>query len=486
LNTTPGNHFTLRRLTWHSVKYFSARAAIILLFSLIIGAVVIVRPFLPGKWGLLLLLGFTGIFGLMIIGNVKKVLLAVILIDIPLRWDVYLGARSQNATLGMREGWLISLTTVALVILLIVHIVKELVRAPDRKKLLFTENIPLVLYIAFTCLSAIVAIDTLGALFQVFFLAQMFLLYVYVSSNVNSIKDIQFIILFLFLGLFLEDVVVLAQRLAGFQVNIMGIITVVDNGRMAGTLGSPNTAAAYFSLLLVPALSIYLSKTLRRIRYLAIIAFILGTVALVFTISRGGLIAFIVSLIIFGFVMWFRGKISPWVAFFILFAATLVTVIFGGLVFDRLITLRESAALARIPLMKIAWNMILAHPFLGVGANNYAMNLKFYLLPQMTQGFLYVVHNKYLLIWAETGLGGILSFVGFLGLTLWRGWKTYTRDIPVYSLLSLGFAAAIAGQMTHMMVEIFDSRTEIQALWIAVALIAAMERITREGKPDEN
>jgi O-antigen ligase len=484
LNTTPGNHLAHPRYTLRIVKYFSTRVVVILLFSLVIGAVVVIRPFLPEKWGMLILLGTAGLFGLMIIGNIKKVLLAVILIDIPLRWDVFLGARSQGA-LGMREGWLISVTTIALVILLMVHFIQELVWAPDRKRLLVTENIPLVLYIVFTCLSTIVATDTLGSLFQVFLLIQMFLLYVYISSNVNSINDIQFIILFLFLGLFLEGVVVMAQSLIGFQINLMGIMTVADSGRMAGTLGSPNTAAAYFSLLLVPAFSIFLSKTFGRIRYLALLAFIFGIIALYFTISRGGLIAFAVSMIIFSLLMWFRGKISPWATFFILFAVILVTVIYGGLIFDKLFNVRENAALARIPLMKIAWNMILAHPIFGVGANNYVMNLKFYLLPQMTQGFLYVVHNKYLLIWAETGLGGILSFVGFLGLTLWRGWKTYTRDISVFSLLSLGFAAAIAGQMTHMMVEIFDSRSEIQALWVAAALIAAMERITREGKPDE-
>ncbi len=430
-------------------------------------------------------MGFSGFLGLMIIGNVKKVLLAAILIDIPLRWDIFIGARTQSVALGMREGWLVSLTTISLVILLTGYIVQELVHTPNRNKLIFTENIPLVLYIAFTCLSTIFAIDTLGSMFQVFFIVQMFLLYVYISSTVNSVQDIQFILLFLFFGLILEGMIILAQRLLGLQVNLMGIVTVSDSGRMAGTLGSPNTAAAYFSLLLAPAFSIFVTKSSRLIRYLAITAFILGSIGLVFTISRGGLIGFTVSMIIFGCILWLRGKVSPWAAFLILFAATLGIVIFGGFTFDKLIGMRENAAMARIPLMKIAWNMILAHPFLGVGANNYVTNLKFYLLPQMTQGFLYVVHNKYLLIWAETGLGGILSFIGFLGLTIWRGWKTYSRDVPVYSLLALGFAASITGQMAHMMVEIFDSRSEIQALWIAAALVAAMERITRRGDTDE-
>ena len=276
----------------------------------------------------------------------------------------------------------------------------------------------------------------------------------------------------------MEGGISIAQRLLGLEINVAGIVTVNNAGRMAGTLGSPNTAAGYFSLLLAPSISLIFTKTDRWIKYLALAATFFGMIGLALTISRGGMLAFAISIALFGLMIWIRGRIAPWLAFFVLFIATAVLT-FGGFTLDQFIGLRENAALARIPLMKIAWRMIIDHPFLGVGANNYAMNIRNYLVPEIGQGFLYVVHNKFLLVWAETGLGGILSFIGFLGFTIWRGWKTWTRDIAVFSYLSLGFAAAIAGQMTHMMVEIFDARSEIQALWIAAALLAAMERLSR-------
>jgi O-antigen ligase len=344
--------------------------------------------------------------------------------------------------------------------------------------LLFTENVPLLLYLAFTCLSAIFAVDTIGALFQIFFLAQVFVLYVYLSSTINSRGDILFIMVVLMGTMLIEGGISVAQRFLGLEINVAGIITVNNAGRMAGTLGSPNTAAGYFSLLLAPSISLILAKTERWVKYLAAAASFFGVIGLALTISRGGILAFAISLVILGLMIWVRGRIAPWTAFFVLFIATAILT-FGGFTLDQFIGIRENAALARIPLMEIAWRMIVDHPFLGVGANNYVMNIRNYLVPEIGQGFLYVVHNKFLLVWAETGLGGILSFIGFLGLTIWRGWKTWTRDIPVVSYLALGFAAAIAGQMTHMMVEIFDARSEIQALWIAAALLAAMERLSR-------
>ncbi len=475
---TPNNRFTLPALTRQSFGYFAPRAIVILGLSLLIAGVIVVRPYLPGRIGILAVMGVAGLCGLLLIGNLKRVLLAVILIDIPLRWDIYLGARVQNSPLGMREGWIISVTTMALAGLIFIYLGQELALRRKQPHIIFTENVPLLLYLAFTCLSAIFAVDTIGALFQIFFLAQVFVLYVYLSSTITSKGDILFIMVILMGTMLIEGGISIAQRFLGLEINVAGIITVNNAGRMAGTLGSPNTAAGYFSLLLAPSISLILAKTERWVKYLAVAASFLGVIGLVLTISRGGILAFAISLVILGLMIWVRGRIAPWTAFFVVFIATAVLT-FGGFTLDQFIGIRENAALARIPLMEIAWRMIVDHPFLGVGANNYVMNIRNYLVPEIGQGFLYVVHNKFLLVWAETGLGGILSFIGFLGLTIWRGWKTWIRDIPVVSYLALGFAAAIAGQMTHMMVEIFDARSEIQALWIAAALLAAMERLSR-------
>ena len=456
------------------------RVLVWLLVCVFTAGLVLVYSYFPGRWGTLLVLGAAGAYGLLIIGNLRKVLLAAILIDLPLRWDIYVGERVQTPVLGMREGWMIAVTTIALVALYIIYVVQELSKPHSQVPIRFTENVPLFIYMTIVCLSLVVAVDTRGALFQIFFLAQMFMLYVYIASTTQTVNDVIFILIFLFGGLLAESLVVFAQRFAGLQVNMLGIVTVSEYGRMAGTLGSPNVAAGYLSLLLAPVFSLVFARVSHLVRLAAAVTFMLGSAALVFTISRGGWLALAISIIIFGMMLWMRGRLPTWAVVGILFVASIGLAFAGEMIFNKLVGMRTGAALARIPLMKLAWLMISDNLFLGVGANNYVYNMRFYLLPEMTRGFLYVVHNKYLLVWAETGLGGILAFLGFLGITMWRGWKCWTRNHPLLSPLALGFMAAVAGQMTHMMVEIFDSRTQVQALWLVAALVTAMERMTRE------
>ncbi len=481
MNTVPLKNNRWLAAIRRDFKGYAARILVWAMVCIFTGAVIVALPYLPNRLAPLLALALAGGYALFVIGNLRKVLLAAILIDLPLRWDIYLGARVANAPLGMREGWMIAITTFALLGLYTLHIVQELSKPHSQPTLNFSENLPLLLYMGFVGLSLLAAADTRGALFQVFFLAQMFALYVYIASTVKTTSDLGFILFFLLAGVLVEGLIVLAQRFVGLNINMMGILTVNSYGRMAGTLGSPNVAAGYFSLLLAPAFSLLFARVNHLSRMAALFTFVIGLAGLFFTISRGGWLAFAISMLIFGLMAWLKGRLPTWAVVSILFLAAVGLALFGGKAFDLLTGMRTNAAMARIPLMKLAWRMIEDHPFLGVGANNYVYNMRRYLLPELTRGFLYVVHNKYLLVWAETGLGGILSFLGFLGITIWRGWQCWTRDHPLLSPLALGFAAAVVGQMTHMMVEIFDARTQVQALWLAAALVTAMEHMTRGG-----
>jgi len=115
---------------------------------------------------------------------------------------------------------------------------------------------------------------------------------------------------------------------------------------------------------------------------------------------------------------------------------------------------------------------------LGVGANNYAVTFRQYLTPEFTGEFVFwVVHNKYLLVWTETGLIGLLAFLWFLLAHLRRGWLVWMRRDHLLSPLALGFTAAIMGQMAHMFFDVFHSRPQVQMLWIAAGLLTAMRNI---------
>jgi O-antigen ligase len=149
-------------------------------------------------------------------------------------------------------------------------------------------------------------------------------------------------------------------------------------------------------------------------------------------------------------------------------------VLFGGVISNRITGDDSGSAATRISLSRLGLSMIEAHPIRGVGANNSALVIKEYVTLDMGKTWLSAIHNKYLLVWAETGIGGLLTFVWFLLITIYWGWKASKSSNRFIALIALGLAAAIGGHMAHLTVDVFDGRENIQVLWINAALIAAL------------
>jgi O-antigen ligase len=446
--------------------------------GMVLGLLIIFLYKFPPKFAPLVLIGVMGIFGVMIIGDIKKILLAAILIDIPLRLDIYLGSSVLNPPLGMRFGWMIALTSAALAGLYVLHMVKEFVKPGSQPKILLRENLPLTFYIFFVTLSIVVARFKVGSLYQIFFLAQMYFLALYFASLVRNRDEILFVMAVLLIGISLEGLVMIGQMFFGLNIQFGGISTVVwhEGGRRAaGTLGSPNVAAGYLTLFLAPALSFLFTDTSFLYKGLAFFAYCLGAAGLLLTQSRGGIISMIISTAILILAATWRGKLPVWILIGGVIVGGILLLVVSDILISKIFGARTESALARVHLAQIALRVIAKSPIFGVGANNYALNINDVLTPELSGEFIYTVHNKYLLVFAETGIGGILSFLWFLLATIRRGWNIWMQKSPLYSMLALGIAAAIIGQMVHMTVEIFDSRAQVQPLWILAALIVSMD-----------
>lgn len=169
-----------------------------------------------------------------------------------------------------------------------------------------------------------------------------------------------------------------------------------------------------------------------------------------------------------------RGWLSPKLALTILVAVALLSLLFGSAVLERLTGDDLGAAASRGPLAQVALRIIGDHPIFGVGANNYTTQLERYYTVEFAEAYVYTVHNKYLLVWAETGLIGLVTFLGFLFAHIRRAWQTWMRRDRLLSPLALGFAAAVVGQMVHMFFDVFHGRPQLQMLWLVAGLITAM------------
>lgn len=445
---------------------------------------------LPPQWAPLFVLAVLCPFIAVIVGNARKVLLAIIILDIPFQLDIHLGYRTEAAELGALGGWSLSVTTMALAVLYALWLAERLTKPPEPgSRPSVRASLPLALYFAFTALSVVVARDVTLATFEVFLALQMFLLYIYVVGTVRSRQDMLFIVTMLLISLILESVVTIGLGYVGQNFSIAGISSRIDVSkgaiglgyRVAGTVGSPNVAASYLSLLLAPAISLLLTRLGLLYKWLAALAFGLGGVALILTLSRGGWVSFTFSITILCLLAWRRGWLPRSVTLTIGVVAVLLCLLFGDVIVARLLGDDLGSAQSRVPLMKLGLRVIMDNPVLGVGANNFPVVMKQYIRQEFGRAWLYAVHNKYLLVWAETGIGGLLAFIWFLLSTIRRGWRCWKLKDRFLSPLALGFTAAIAGQMAHMFLDVFRDRSQLQLLWLVAAVIGAMRNMDGEG-----
>jgi putative inorganic carbon (HCO3(-)) transporter len=124
--------------------------------------------------------------------------------------------------------------------------------------------------------------------------------------------------------------------------------------------------------------------------------------------------------------------------------------------------------------------MIGDHPIVGVGSNHATVaGMQYVALPEFRSDWFYTIHNKYLLEWVELGLLGLAAFLWFLLTTIRSGWSAWRRQDHLLAPLALGLVLAIVGQMVHMSVDIFNSRPQVQSLWLCAGLVIALGR--REG-----
>jgi len=406
----------------------------------------------------------------------KRLLLALIVLEIPLQIDVNLGYRTYAAVLPAIGGLNVSLTTACLAVLYASWLAEVLARASPPPRGLARLSLPVCAYTAFAALSIHVARDPELSVYEVVLLLQALLLFVYVVHVVKTADDVMLIATLLTAGLAMQGAIMIALRAIGHSVDVATIFARIDaNMRVGGTVGSPNVAGGYICLLLPLALGLFQARPGRAVERLAIAAIGLGLVGLVLTFSRGGWLGTIAALGIFFGMAVRRRWVSAKLVVVTLLTALAVLMLFRDPIAARLVQDDAGAAYARVPLMKLAMRVIGDHVFTGVGVNNFGIVARSaYVTPEFGGEWIATVHNKYLLVWAEAGLGALLAFLWFLGATLARGRRVWRGGDRRLAPIALGIAAGVIGNMIHMTVDLYHSRPQVQLLWLVAALVASM------------
>ncbi|MDA1378986.1 O-antigen ligase family protein [Plesiomonas shigelloides subsp. oncorhynchi] len=81
----------------------------------------------------------------------------------------------------------------------------------------------------------------------------------------------------------------------------------------------------------------------------------------------------------------------------------------------------DASAMGRLYAWEAAWGMALAHPFRGVGLNNFYYNYYFY--SPHWDGLNHAVHSTWFNVLSETGFLGFAVFMLMLLTTLFHVWR---------------------------------------------------------------
>jgi len=416
---------------------------------------------------------------------VKWVLLAIIVLEIPIQVDIYINHDLVQAATSAISGYNVSVTTISLVALYGIWITEVLVGAAPSPRPILRTALPAIVFMVVVLGSLFVALNTNLVLYEATILFQALLVMVYIAHAVQTRRDVLFILGLLMIGVLIQVGVSLLTFALGSAVEIGVISTRVVGVRVAGTLGHPNSLGGYLALLLPIAAALVVAPVPRWYRWLAGMTFASGTVVLGLSQSRGGFLGYMLGLTVLAVLMYSYRLVPRQV----LTRGTLLAVIPLGVqiavIGSRLADFTNAAARSRLPLIELAITMIGDNTIWGVGANNFAASLDQYLTVDYSRAWISTVHNRYLLIWAETGVIGLAVFLWFLLSTLRRALGGVRSANRTLALAAAGLFAGVLAAMVHMTVDLYHNRPLVQILWLVAGLVIAVERLSAVP-PKEN
>lgn len=410
----------------------------------------------------------------------ERAALGIGIFEIPIQFDKYVMFHQRDADLGALGGFNLSVTSVCLVYLYAFWLMGAAIHRRDKQGELYW-GIPQIFYILTISLSVLSATVPLLAIFDLFLTAQAYALFFYLANRIKTYDDLVFCILTLAATVSTQSLLIfglasLGRGAAGQDFRFGPVLlSVWPDGRIAGSLHSAVVAGSLLAILWLPVMALNLSVRTWRAWLISAGSMVAGMLALLLTQTRGAVLTVGIGTIVIGIGMYLRGWLPKWAI------ALAVVMAIGGayplatIIQKRVVGDDEGSAESRKHLSLIAIETISKQPIFGYGAGNCHIACE----PVANSGlyrseWYYTIHCKYLLVWIETGIFGIIAFLLILGNGLRHGLTAWATRDRLLSPLGLACAAAISGHMVHMLVDIFNSRPQVQTLWAILGITAAI------------
>lgn len=272
------------------------------------------------------------------------------------------------------------------------------------------------------------------------------------------------------------------------QAEVKNIIGDVSDYRAGGPLGSTN----YYAMILVVLVPLALDRLWHEkqpaLRFLALWAFIVCTLSILFTFSRGGFLALVVVLAI----MIVRESIKPRKILLSLALLFIVWQFIPNNYTERISTSldllpgvgadarNEVSFRGRTSEVLVAWQIFADHPILGVGLNNYKYYYQQYAKPLGWDNRREErsAHNLYLETAAETGLIGLAAFLAVVGVAFWRAYQSQKMFMRAghYDEAAVTFALMVA-LVGYLVASQFLHGAYPRFFWLLIGILLALPQV---------
>jgi O-antigen ligase len=487
----------LDRRFGHIARFDYTRSFFLILVGTFLGLLVLAIFKLPSKFIYYMLGGPVLLFIAILTGRFKRFFQGALIFIIPINLAHNFFKRPME--FGGGGGIAVSPLDITLVVLYAIWIYEIFIKKSGTVNFFPRITIPALGLLGLCLLNMISCPDPYLALFEAFSILKSIMLFLYIANHIQSKRDVSFFLVFLLVGLFLQSIFAFAQRWLGIPLGLhifgeykeLGTFTLdyyLRTSRVGGTIGHANGLAKYVELLAPICVALLFTGIKLKYKMASSLIFICAFIVLLLTLSRGGWVCFMGSMMLI-LLLIFRAKLISLqtlvaiVAVAIIFAGVMLS--FSGLITSRLFGGDYGSAESRIPAAKIAVSIIRAHPLLGVGVRHYNSAARLY-NPILREMRVKIVHNAYLQMAAEMGIPALLVFLWLIGAVFRQGLRNLkSRDIFLMSV-SIGLLAGLSALWAHWLVDhAWIGRESL--MWVLIGLTAAVGKITQEirSRPPE-
>lgn len=272
------------------------------------------------------------------------------------------------------------------------------------------------------------------------------------------------------------------QRIQGVKVNKSYVDLTVNEGmpgRVESYFDNPNTFAEVLILLLPIVIALVLCSRRKISRLTAAGVFVVGVAALGMTYSRASWVGIAMAAVVFVF-LW-KPKLIPLFAVICVVAVPLMP----STILNRILTItntQDTSTASRVPLYKAALAVIKVSPVTGAGLGTAAVQqfISDRNLYHAQAPFVHS-HDFYLQIWVESGVLGVVSFLGAMLWNIKRAAHTVRHcGSSAARTITCAGAAALAGSMVCGLADYLWNYPRVMCIfWFVFALTIAGIRVCR-------